>query len=69
MLVVDVLDFEVYVWENNGGDVLVDGGDGFEVGGWGGGGVVGVEDGFYLFVKGGFVCVVEVEEEEGVFFG
>lgn len=69
VLAADVPDLEVHVWENDGGDVLADGGDSFEVGGRGGGGAVGVEDGFYLLVKGGLACVVEAEEEEGVFFG
>ncbi len=43
---------------------MADGGDGFEFWGWG----VREEDGFDLFVEGGFAGVVEAEEEDGVFW-
>ena len=42
---------------------MADGGDGFEFGG----GTVRVEEGFDLFVEGGFAGVVEAEEDYGVF--
>ena len=59
-----VPDFEVYVVEGDGGDVLADGGDGGFWGvGRGGGGV----EGFYGGEEGGFAGVVEAEEEDGVF--
>ena len=67
MLAADVPDLQVDGGvgrgEGDGGDILADGGDGFEVGVGGGVG------GFYLFEEGGFPGVVEAEEEDGVFWG
>jgi hypothetical protein len=62
-LAADVPEFEVHVGEDDGGNVLADGGHGFEVGRW----AIGVEDGFDLLVEGGFTGVVEAEEEDRVF--
>jgi len=64
MLAPDVPNFKVHVWKGDGGNILADGGYGFEF--WGG--VGGEEEGFYLFVEGGFAGVVEAEEEDGVFY-
>jgi hypothetical protein len=58
-----VPDFEIHVWEGDGGDVLADGGDRFEFRV----GVGGEVEGFDLFMEGGFAGVVEAEEEDGVF--
>lgn len=60
-----VPDLEIHIGEGDGRDVLTDGGDGVEFGGCGGG--VGAEEGFDLFVEGGFAGIVEAEEEDGVF--
>ena len=66
MLAADVPDLQVDGRvgrrEGDGGDILADGGDGFEVG------VRGRVGAFYLFEEGGFAGVVETEKEDGVFY-
>ena len=59
----NIPDLEVHVGQCDGGDILADSRYGFEF--WGG--VGGEEEGFHLFVKGGFTSVVEAKEEDGVF--
>jgi len=63
VLPADVPDFEVHVWQGDGGDILAYGGHGFEFRG----GVVGQVEGFDLLVEGRFAGIVEAEEENRVF--
>lgn len=65
VLPADIPDLEVHIWQRNGGYILSDCGDCFEIGN----GVGREEEGFDLFVESGLAGVVEAEEEDGVFCG
>ena len=57
-------DFEVHVWEGDGGYILSHRGDSFQF--WFG--VRWVEEGLDIFLQRTFPCVIQTEDEDGVFF-
>ena len=63
MLTPYVPDFEIHVGHRDCRDILSDCWNRFQVGGWS----VREEEGFDLFVEGGFASIIEAEEEDGIF--